>query len=476
VRRRTTTTTCPRPSGAPRRRLRRGVGSVAALVVVAGLGTLAASGARGAGTADWPVYHGTPSGSGATTSVASVTTSQRAWTSPRLSGQIYGSPLVVGNDVYVATEANRIYELAGSTGKVIWSRRIAPPVPAATLPCGNISPTVGITGTPVVDVARHEIFAVADEWVHHHAEHVLVGLNTVNGAVRMLRAVDPPGQAPSLLLQRTGLNLAAGRVVFGFGGNYGDCGNYRGRVVAVSEGGGRPRFFTVDAAAGEREGAIWMGGAAPEVDARGHIWVGVGNGSVTSSRHAFDHSDAVLELTPALHLVQYFAPATWATDNANDADLSTAPALLGNGKVVAAGKSRTAYLLNGAHLGGINHQQATSHNVCGSIITGGPAVLGSTVYLPCLSGPVAVAVSSSPPRLAIRWRAGAGGGPPIFAGSRVWTIGQDGVLYGLDPGTGAVRQQASIGSVANHFSTPSVGDGLLLAPAANQVVAFRAAG
>jgi hypothetical protein len=86
---------------------------------------------------------------------------------------------------------------------------------------------------------------------------------------------------------------------------------------------------------------------------------------------------------------------------------------------------------------------------------------------------VAVRVSSSPPRLHVLWSAGAGGGPPIFAGNRVWTIGQDGVLYGLDPATGAIRQSAAIGTVANHFPTPGVGDGLLLAPAANRVVAFR---
>jgi outer membrane protein assembly factor BamB len=60
------------------------------------------------------------------------------------------------------------------------------------------------------------------------------------------------------------------------------------------------------------------------------------------------------------------------------------------------------------------------------------------------------------------------------AAGRVWTIGASGVLYGLDPGTGQVRQQASIGGLANHFPTPSVGAGLLLAPSASHVVAFAA--
>ena len=61
-----------------------------------------------------------------------------------------------------------------------------------------------------------------------------------------------------------------------------------------------------------------------------------------------------------------------------------------------------------------------------------------------------------------------------MAGGLVWTISQTGTLYGLDPQTGQVRQQAAIGTVANHFPTPSVGAGLLLAPSANRVVAFRA--
>jgi hypothetical protein len=35
-------------------------------------------------------------------------------------------------------------------------------VPASSLPCGDIDPTVGITGTPVIDTTRQELFVVAD--------------------------------------------------------------------------------------------------------------------------------------------------------------------------------------------------------------------------------------------------------------------------------------------------------------------------
>ena len=50
---------------------------------------------------------------------------------------------------------------------------------------------MGITGTPVVDVARGEIFAVADELSGSTPAHVLVGLNMYTGTTLMDEDVDP---------------------------------------------------------------------------------------------------------------------------------------------------------------------------------------------------------------------------------------------------------------------------------------------
>lgn len=433
-----------------------------------------ASSSPGAGS--WTVYHGDPAGTGTAASAGRVDTASRAWTSAALDGEIYGEPLVSAGRVYVATENNTVYALSAATGKVAWSRHLATPVPSGSLPCGDIAPTVGITGTPVIDPARSEIFVVADEVAQGRPAHVLTGLSTSAGRVEMTRDVDPPGADTAALLQRTGLTLAGGRVVFGFGGNDGDCAAYRGRVVAVPEAGGPPAMFTVDAKTGQSQGAVWMGGAAPAVDARGHVWVSVGNGSVYQASRGYDNSDSVLDLSPSMRLLQYFAPADWASDNSRDFDMSAEPVLLADGQVLLAGKSPTAYLLNGAHLGGIGGQLASLPSACDSDIDGGAAAVGRTVYLPCVSGIVAVAAATSPPGLRLLWRSGTGGGPPIVAGGLVWTISQAGTLFGLDPQTGQARQQAAIGTLANHFPTPSVGAGLLLAPSANRVVAFRAAG
>jgi outer membrane protein assembly factor BamB len=241
----------------------------------------------------------------------------------------------------------------------------------------------------------------------------------------------------------------------------------------VPEAGGSPAEFADDAAPGEDQGAIWMGGAAPVIDASGNVWVEAGNGSVYSASDAYDDSDSVLELSSSLSLLQYFAPTTWPSNNANDLDMSTAPALLSNGQVVGAGKSRIVYLLNGSSLGGIGGQETSLPDACSEDIDGGVAVVGTVVYLPCLSGTIAVQVSA-PAALRLVWSSAVGGGPPIVAAGLVWTIGQDGNLYALNPSTGAVEEQAAIGQPANHFPTPSVGGGFLLAPSANRVVAFAA--
>jgi len=419
------------------------------------------------------VYHGDVSGSGVAESETSIDVSKPKWTSASLRGTLYGEPLVFSGRVFVATENDTVYALSAATGSVEWSTHLAMPVPSASLPCGDISPMVGITGTPVIDPARDELFVVADELIHGTPAHQLVGLSTATGKTELNQNVDPARSTPAALLQRTGLTLDDGRVVFGFGGNFGDCSTYHGWVMSVPETGGARTAFQVDSGSGESQGAVWMGGAAPVIDGDGNIWVTAGNGSVTSASHAYDDSDSVLELLPSLKLEQYFAPSSWPSDNASDLDFSTGVALLADGQVMASSKSRIVYLLNGSSLGGIGGQRAQLADACGTVIDGGMAIEGSTVYLPCQSGPIAVQVSSSPARLHRLWNSSVGGGPPILAGGLVWTIGSNGVLYGLNPSSGATKEQATIGPPANHFPTPSVGAGLLLAPAANRVVAFR---
>ncbi len=219
------------------------------------------------------------------------------------------------------------------------------------------------------------------------------------------------------------------------------------------------------------QGAVWMGGAAPEVDSGGNIWASSGNGSSASPYDA--ERLRVRALVLRLTREQFFAPSDWSSDNSNDRDLgSTAPALLPNGTAVQVGKSQTAYLLNQSGLGGIGGQLATT-SVCGSAdADGGDAVAGSVAYIPCENGLEALQTSTSPPSLTPLWtNPSSSPGPPIIAGGLVWSIDGNS-LKGIAPSNGATVETLAVGGQANHFPTPSVGDGLLLAPSTNQVVAF----
>jgi outer membrane protein assembly factor BamB len=442
---------------------------VAILLVAMFLPTTANAGS----THDWLSYHGGPMGTGLDTSLTSVDTSAPKWTSPVLDGTLYAEPLVLGNVVFEATENNSVYALNAQTGAIVWRTHLAPPVPASSLPCGNIYPTVGITGTPVIDAQAHELFVVADEYVNGAPHHVLVGVNTTTGDVMMSRAVDLAGMNPAVYLQRTGLALDKGRVLFGMAGNDGDCANYHGRLYSVSESGNSLAVFTVDNQPGQYRGGIWTGGAAPIIDARGRVWETTGNGTVTTPGQPYDYSDGLLQLTPAMNLQQYFAPVDWASQNAHDQDMSSSPTLLSNGFVLVAGKSPNLYLVRAARLGGIGGDVTAVTSTCPSNTDGGSAVSGLTVILPCLAGPTAVRVSDHPATITPLWQSSLHGGPPIIAAGEVWTMSKTGVLFGLSLATGAVVQSLTLSAPANHFDTPSVGAGELLVATANQVVALR---
>ncbi len=237
------------------------------------------------------------------------------------------------------------------------------------------------------------------------------------------------------------------------------------------EDGSPPSVFTVANLPGDSQGAVWMGGAAPSIDAQGNIWLATGNSAFDTTGDQYDESDGVLELTPTASLIASFAPSTWTSDNGADLDLgSGAPALLPNGLVFEVGKSRTAYVIRQSSPGGVGGQVADSPGFCGNDNDGGSADLNGTLFVPCSDGLRAVQPTASAP--VALWRTTSGAhGSPIVAGGLVWSV-SGGNLYALDPATGTAVQQFSIGSSNSSFPSPAADDGLVVAPSANQLHAF----
>lgn len=358
--------------------------------------------AAGASTTEaaWTTYHGDRERTGNDPETITPLTPSLAWQSPNLGAPIWGQPLIVGSRVYVTTVANDVYALEGSSGQIVWHAGAGAPVPSGALPCGDITPTVGIVGTPVIDPATGVLYAVADTWNGSQAQHVLEGFRISDGERVLATVVDPPGSDPKALLQRTALNLSGSNVVFGFGGNDGDCSTYKGAVVSVPESGGAPSYWQVPIAApSSGGGAVWATGG-PAVDGAGTVYASTGNPNPPSGQEAttYDYSDSVVELNPALGLTGYFEPPTWQHDSNADLDLSSAaPELLPGGLLFQAGKTGTGYLIDEASLAG-GAAAVYSHQVCaGAGSFGGDSYAAGVIYMPCTT-----ACKRSP---TTRWRA-----------------------------------------------------------------------
>ncbi|WP_433786825.1 PQQ-binding-like beta-propeller repeat protein [Actinomycetospora sp. CA-101289] len=430
----------------------------------------AAGGVRPAG--DWLTYHGDAARSGYVPSGPDPQSPAVAWQA-RLDGKVYASPVISRGLVVAATEGGSLYGLEATTGAVRWRTHLADALPGDSLPCGNIDP-IGITGTPAVDPATGSVYAVSTGAAPGGGvQHVLWTVDGVSGAIQAQRPVDPAGVDPATHLQRGALLLAGGTVYVAYGGNYGDCGQYLGRVVGVPATGPGP--LTEFAVPSTREGGIWAP-AGPALLPGGDVLVTTGNGEALGG--VWDHSDSILRLNPQLQLRDGFAPAGWAQENSEDADLgSTGPILLPDAtRVIAAGKGGHVYLADTAALGGVGGQRAELDD-CESYGGGAAAPVtggGVVAYVPCANGLLQVRVPT-PDQLVRGWQAPSQiTGSPVVVGTTVWSLQQDGVLDALDAGTGQMRATVSVGD-ATRFATPAVSGNALYLPTNRGVTAVRIA-
>jgi outer membrane protein assembly factor BamB len=466
----------------PVRRWTRARGARAAYIVaaVAAQSALLSYGVARAAIPSWTTYRHDAARSGIDPDSGAPSTPSHLWQSARLDGKVYAEPLVYGPYVYVATENDTIYALEAASGRIAWEQHVGTPVPSSELPCGNIEPVAGITSTPVIDPVTGTLYAVTDSWDGAHQEsirHRLIALDVSTGAMRagFPIEVDPPyptGGSARQQLQRPALALDGNEVVIGYGGNNGDCGTYWGWLVAAPESGaGALHYFQVEGASGHHGGAIWGSGNGPPVDSAGYLYAASGNGY---SGGSFDFSESVMRFEAPLTLAEYWAPAEWLELDSGDTDLgSSEPVLLPDGLLFEIGKQGVGLLLRSGALGGLGATPLAQLGVCGGSWGGGiyvPANASSgTIYVTCNDGLHALALSAldTPvPALsaAPTWSVNPNVvGPPIFAGGLVWVASDtSGILYGLDPASGAARFEERLGSFV-HFASPGAGGGLLFA-------------
>lgn len=410
---------------------------------------------------EWLTFGHAPSRVGAVANGPAPATARRRWKSPSLDGQVYAQPLVAGGLVIAATEGDTVYALRPGDGSIAWQRNLGRPVDGGSLPCGNIDPS-GITGTPVVDTSTGTIYVVA---FSRPAHHDLVALDLATGAERWRRVIDPPGLSATVEQERGALTIGHGRVYVPFGGLFGDCGPYKGAVVSSAvDGKGPLATWTVPA---DREGGIWAP-AGPATDPSGDLLVSTGN---TEPAGTFNEGNAVVRLTPDLNLVDDFAPSDFAHLSQQDLDLgSIAPLPVADGLVFVAGKDGNGYLLDGGHLGHAGGQ-VFAGRVCSGGAFGGAAWNPPNLVVGCSNGVVGLRVSGR--RFEVAWtQPGGTGGAPAIAAGTAWVAQRRGHLLALDPSTGAVRADLSLGTGLVGFPSPSVTSSLVFVNGSKQILAY----
>jgi hypothetical protein len=404
-----------------------------------------------------------------------------------IAGNVYAQPLYIENGpcgramIIAATESNNVYALDATDGSIIWQRNVGPPVPLDDLPCAAKFDIMGITGTPIVDLASRALFldAMTTPDGGTTKQHLILSLNVDTGDINPGWPVDVEATAnynglsftAEIQQQRPALSIVGGILYVGYGSMRDGC-EWHGWLVGVPID--NPASVTAWAAAttaGTKGGAIWaIGGIASD-----GVNPFVTTGNTVGTNGNWDGGEAVIRFQPGPTFSgspsDYWAPMNWLNLDNFDTDLGSSGPLLVDVPgatpshiIVAMGKDRKAYLLNRDNLGGINNP-ITSTQVASSTI-----LQAAVTYRTDQSTYVALRANNdgntvlstfritatSPPTIDIPggWnvtRASGGCGSPFVTSTDsnnnmiVWVVGTedhqtggDQRLHGYDGDTGAV--------------------------------------
>ena len=162
-------------------------------------------------------------------------------------GNTWASPLYRPNGpggkglFFAVTNGNDVFALDETTGATVWTKNIGTAPARAASPAAT-SRRIGIISTPVIDEkARTHLRGRRHRRHHrHHRPPDPRALGRRRQRARRLagRRLDHQARAASPFTaspqnQRSALSLVNGILYVAYGGHNGDCGNYRGWVMAV---------------------------------------------------------------------------------------------------------------------------------------------------------------------------------------------------------------------------------------------------
>ena len=373
---------------------------------------------------------------------------------------VYAQPLWIANltisgvrhnVVYVATQQDTVYAFDADANPctTIWQtgasgvNSLLPSgqtwVTSTDVGCGDVAPSIGIVGTPVIDLNSKTIYVVTKSKtpgapdIYHQLLHALdatTGAEKFSGPIEISASVFGNGSGsvngivtfdPLINNQRSALLLENGHVIIAWA-SYCDNGPYHGWLMSYSAS-ALAQEAVLNLSPNGVSAGIWMAGAGPAADSSGNIYFATGNGTFDASTTSNnDYGDSIVKVAPpsgaTFPVLSYFTPLDQASLDSGDMDLGSGGVLLlpditvslvTKSYLVQAGKDGNIYLADRSSLGGFS---SSSNNVVQEVsgqlpggIFGSPTYWNGSIYF----GAAQIGSSASDPLRAFSFNAGSSG-------------------------------------------------------------------
>jgi hypothetical protein len=435
------------------------------------------------------------------------------------------------NVLYVVTEHDMVYAFDADSGAQLWKQSMlgANESTSDNRGCGQVTPEIGITSTPVIDPnagPNGTIYVVAmskdalNNYIQRvHALDITTGAEEFGGPVIVSASFpDSDGQVvftAGQYKERTGLLLVNG-TIYTMWASHCDIQPYQGWIMSygVNNQNQLVQNSVLNVTPNGSEGAIWQAGAGPAADSLGNIYFLDGNGTFDTTLNAsgfpnmgdFGNAFTKLSTSNGLQVADYFATHNTVSESDGDVDLGSGGALVlpdmtdGNGKTrhlaVGAGKDSNIYLVDRDNMGKFNPLADTNiyQELLGALPSGEwamPAYFNGTLYYGGVNAPMkAYAFSNAKlpasPTSSTSTNFGYPGTTPSISangqsGGIVWAIENNGggILHAYDAtnlanelynSNQAPNGRDSFGD--NKFVTPTVANGKVYVGTPSSVAVF----
>ena len=324
------------------------------------------------------------------------------------------------NVLYVVTEHDSVYAFdadnISASATPLWKISVlqAGEVPSDDRGCGQVTPEIGITSTPVIDRGRNAMYVVSvskdgsGNYIHRiHALNLTNGSELFGGPTVISASVQGTGAGssggtlafdPAEYNERPGLLEISG-AIYTTWGSHCDGGAYTSWVMAYNAD-TLQQSSVLNLVPNGSEGGIWMAGTAPAADAAGNIYFLIGNGTFDTTLDASglpaqgDCGNCFVKVSSGtLKLLDYFTPSNTVAESGADEDLGSGGPLLlpdvmdasGTPRqlAVGSGKDGQIYVLDRSAMGKFNAGQNAIYQQIGALngsVYSKPSYFNNTVY------------------------------------------------------------------------------------------------